>query len=131
MAVSAAGTDTATRRQSAMDLLQTLVSTGYEAEATQIIAGWISKGLTEYESNKEGNWRAKDTAIYLLTSVATRGGTTQVLPILITHLNSDNYVAYTYAAIAINRILFIRQNGQLLFAQADVREFASDLLGVL
>ncbi|KAJ3756512.1 CAS/CSE protein [Lentinula raphanica] len=188
MAVSAAGTDTATRRQSAMDVLQTLVSTGYEAEATQIVGGWISKGLTEYESNKEANWRAKDTAIYLLTAVATRGGSTQhgvtstnalidvvkffsenvfqdlqappgnvhpilqvdairflytfrnqltkpqllsVLPLLITHLNSDNYVAYTYAAIAIDRILFIRQNGQLLFAQADVREFASDLLGVL
>ncbi|KAJ4491703.1 CAS/CSE protein [Lentinula lateritia] len=188
LAVSAAGTDTATRRQSAMDVLQTLVSSGYEAEATEIVGGWINKGLTEYQSNKEVNWKAKDTAIYLLTAVATRGVTTQqgvtstnalvdvvkffsdhvfqdlqappgsvhpilqvdairflytfrnqltkpqllsVLPLLIKHLDSDNYVTYTYAAITIDRILFIRQNGQLLFAQADIRDFASELLGVL
>lgn len=37
-----------------------------------------------------------------------------VLPLLIKHLDSDNYVTYTYAAITIDRILFIRQNGQLL-----------------
>ncbi|KAJ4471965.1 CAS/CSE protein [Lentinula aciculospora] len=188
LAVSAAGTDTATRRQSAMDVLQTLVSTGYETEATEIVGGWINKGLTEYQSNKAANWKSKDTAIYLLTAVATRGVTTQqgvtstnalvdvvkffsdhvfqdlqaapgsvqpilqvdairflytfrnqltkpqllsVLPLLIKHLDSDNYVTYTYAAITIDRVLFIRQNGQLLFTQADIRDFASDLLGVL
>ncbi|KAF8650732.1 hypothetical protein AX16_005105 [Volvariella volvacea WC 439] len=54
-----------------------------------------------------------------------------VLPLLVRHLNSTNYVTYTYAAITIDRILMNKQNGQLLFNQADVRDFAADLLEVL
>lgn len=37
-----------------------------------------------------------------------------VLPLLIKHLTSENYVAYTYAAITIDRILFIKRGTQLL-----------------
>ena len=37
-----------------------------------------------------------------------------VLPLLVQHLDSDNYVCYTYAAISIERILCIKQGGQLL-----------------
>jgi exportin-2 (importin alpha re-exporter) len=37
-----------------------------------------------------------------------------VLPVLVAHLQSSNYVVYSYAAITIERILFIKQNGQLL-----------------
>lgn len=37
-----------------------------------------------------------------------------VLPHLVRHLGSNNYVCYTYAAISIERILFIRQGTQLL-----------------
>ncbi|KAF9074712.1 importin alpha re-exporter [Rhodocollybia butyracea] len=186
LAVSAAGTDTATRRQAAADVLQALVSSGFETEATGIVGEWIGKGLKEYGQDKERNWKAKDSAIYLLTAVAARGGTTQqgvtstnalvdvvrffsehvfqdlqasegavhpilqvdairflftfrnqltkpqllsVLPLLIKHLESDNYVTYTYAAITIDRVLSIRQSGQMLFAQADLRDFAPELVG--
>ena len=38
-----------------------------------------------------------------------------VLPSLVRHLSSDNYVTYTYAAISIERILFIRQGTQLMY----------------
>ena len=38
-----------------------------------------------------------------------------VLPSLVQHLTSDNYVCYTYAAISIERILFIRQGTQLMY----------------
>lgn len=78
LAVSATGTDLATRRQAAADVLQALVGSGYEAEATEIVNSWISTGLREYASDKENNWKAKDSAIYLLTAVATRGSTSQV-----------------------------------------------------
>lgn len=70
-----------------------------------------------------------------------------MLPLLIKHLTSDNYVAYTYAAITIDRILFIKKGTQLLcvvicrfariyscldrFTQADVHEFATDLLNAV
>ncbi|KAE9399137.1 Cse1-domain-containing protein [Gymnopus androsaceus JB14] len=186
--LASAVSDTATRRQAAADVLQALVSSGYEAETTQIVGEWISKGLAEYEANKETNWKSKDGAIYLLTAVAMRGVTTQqgvtstnalvdvvkffsdhvyqdlqagsgsvhpilqvdairflytfrmqltkaqllsVLPNLITHLDSANYVTYTYAAITIDRILFIKHNGKLLFSQADIREHAATIVNIL
>ena len=78
LSISASGTDLATRRQAAADVLQALVSSGYEAEATEIVGTWISSGLAEYGSNKKENWKAKDSAVYLLTAVATRGSTIQV-----------------------------------------------------
>lgn len=123
----------------------------------------------QYASNPAANWKYKDTAIYLLTSIASRGATMQhgvtstnvlvdvvdffsqnvfadlqgaegsvnpfllvdaikflhtfrnqltkeqllsVLPLLIQHLSSSNYVVYSYAATTIERILFIKVNGQ-------------------
>ncbi|KAK0485031.1 CAS/CSE protein [Armillaria novae-zelandiae] len=188
LSLSSAGTDLATRRHSAADVLQALVSSGYETATTEIVGKWIETGLKQYEANKTENWRAKDSAIYLLTAVATKGQTTQqgvtstntlvdvikffsehvfldleasagtvhpilqvdairflytfrnqltkpqllsVLPLLIRHLGSANYVCCTYAAITIDRILFIKQGGQLLFTQADVRNFAAELLNAL
>ncbi|PIL29858.1 hypothetical protein GSI_08065 [Ganoderma sinense ZZ0214-1] len=177
-----------TRRQAAADVLRALVGSGHEAEATEVTGAWIGQGLNEYNANKAQSWRAKDTAIYLLIAIATRGSTTQhgvtstnalidvvqffsdhvfqdlqaqegsihpilqvdairflhtfrnqlvkqqllsVLPELVRHLSSDNYVTYTYAAISIERILFIRQGTQLMFTEADVREVAPGLLNAL
>ncbi|KJA18706.1 hypothetical protein HYPSUDRAFT_45045 [Hypholoma sublateritium FD-334 SS-4] len=188
LAVSATGTDLATRRQAAADVLQALVGSGYDSEATEIVGSWINTGLEEYAANKEENWKAKDSAVYLLTAVATRGSTTQhgvtstnalvdvvkffsdhvfhdlqtasgtvhpilqvdairflytfrnqltkpqllsVLPLLSRHLNSENYVTYTYSAITIDRILSIKQNNQLLFAQADIHDSALELVDAL
>lgn len=79
MAVSAAGTEAATRRQSAADVLQALVSSGYETETTEIVGNWVTQGLQEYQADKVNNWKAKDSAVYLLIALATRGSTTQVL----------------------------------------------------
>ncbi len=77
LSLSSAGTDLATRRHSAADVLQALVSSGYETATTEIVGKWIETGLKQYEANKTENWRAKDSAIYLLTAVATKGQTTQ------------------------------------------------------
>ncbi|CAA7263712.1 unnamed protein product [Cyclocybe aegerita] len=182
------GADLATRSQAAADVLQALVQSGYEAETTEIVGVWVNTGLTEYAANKEENWKAKDSAVYLLKAIATRGSTTQhgvtstnalvdvvkffsdhvfedlqaasgtvhpilqvdairflltfrnqltkpqllsVLPLLARHLRSENYVTYTYAAITIDRILSIRQGNQILFAQVDIHDSASDLLDAL
>ncbi|OBZ72875.1 Importin-alpha re-exporter [Grifola frondosa] len=180
--------DAVTRRQAAADVVRALVASGLESEATEVAGAWIGEGLREYSANKVQNWRAKDTAIYLLTAVATRGSTTlhgvtstnalvdvvqffsdhvfqdlqadmssvhpilqvdairflytfrnqlvkpqllSVLPLLVRHLASDNYVCYTYAAISIERILFIKQGSQLLFSQADIQEIAPQMLDAL
>ncbi|TFK45700.1 importin alpha re-exporter [Heliocybe sulcata] len=182
--------DAPTRRQAAADIVRALVASGAEGETTEVVGGWIERGLAEYAKDPKGEsgWKAKDSALYLVGAVAARGVTTQhgvtstnalvnvveffsnnvlqdlqappssihpvlqvdaikflytfraqlskeqllaVLPLLQQHLSSDNPVCYTYAAVAIERILFVRKGTQLLFTQADVREFAPALLDIL
>ncbi|KAH7882920.1 CAS/CSE protein [Phlebopus sp. FC_14] len=184
----AGSAEASTRRQAAADVLQALVGSGYQTEATEIVGSWINTGLQEYNTNPAENWKAKDSAVYLLGAIATEASTTQhgvtsinaqvdvvkffsehvfqdlqaaqgsvhpilqvdairflltfrnqltkeqllsVLPLLIKHLSLDNYVAYTYAAITIDRILFIKKGTQLMFSQADVHDFAADLLSAV
>ncbi|KAI6026014.1 CAS/CSE protein [Pisolithus marmoratus] len=184
----AGSAEISTRRQAAADVLQALVGSGYQTEATEIVGLWISSGLQEYNTNPAQNWKSKDSAVYLLTAIATETSTAKlgvtsinaqvdvvkffsehvfqdlqavpgtvhpilqvdairflftfrnqltkeqllsVLPLLIKHLNSDNYVAYTYAAITIDRILSIKTGSQLMFSQTDVHDFAADLLGAI
>ncbi|KAF5006404.1 hypothetical protein FDECE_7220 [Fusarium decemcellulare] len=51
---------------------------------------------------------------------------------LIQNLNSDNYVVYSYAAIAVERVLFLADDaGNPMFPRADIEPFAKDLLGHL
>jgi exportin-2 (importin alpha re-exporter) len=48
---------------------------------------------------------------------------------LIQNLGSDNYVVYTYAAIAVERVLFLTDDtGNHVFSRADIEPFARDLL---
>lgn len=82
LAVSATGTDLATRRQAAADVLQSLVGSGCEADTTAIVGMLINTGLSEYTQNREKNWKSKDSAIYLLTALATKGSTLQVGSVL-------------------------------------------------
>lgn len=52
--------------------------------------------------------------LYTFRTQLTKPQLLSVLPLLVQHLASDNYVCYTYAAISIERILFIKQGNQLL-----------------
>jgi exportin-2 (importin alpha re-exporter) len=52
--------------------------------------------------------------LYTFRNQLTKPQLLSVLPLLSRHLASNNYVTYTYAAITIDRILFIKQNGNLL-----------------
>jgi exportin-2 (importin alpha re-exporter) len=103
LAVSATGTDLATRRQAAADVLQALVGSGYETEATEIVGSWITTGLTEYAANKENNWKSKDSAIYLLTALATRGSTLQVSPIVL--IINSHLTRLQHGVTAINALV--------------------------
>ncbi|KAJ9111753.1 hypothetical protein QFC22_006412 [Naganishia vaughanmartiniae] len=177
-------TENDTRRQAATDFTRALMQL-FESQITGIIGGHIGTFLQQYSANPAENWKSKDTAIYLLTGIASRGSTqhqgvtsvnalvnvveffsnnvfadlqadssavhpilqvdaikylftfrnqltkeqlVSVLPLLVKHLESSNYVVYSYAAITIERILFIKQNGMVLFTQADVRPFAESIL---
>ncbi|KAI1765599.1 putative mportin-alpha export receptor [Hypoxylon sp. FL1150] len=48
---------------------------------------------------------------------------------LIQNMGSDNYVVYTYAAICVERLLFLADDsGNRIFGRADIEPFAKDLL---
>ena len=66
-----------------------------------------------------------------MRSQLTKPQLLSVLPLLVQHLQSNNYVCYTYAAISIERILFIKQGSQLLFTQADIHEVSPALINAL
>jgi exportin-2 (importin alpha re-exporter) len=175
------GSDTDSRRRAATDFLRKLQEK-FEAPVT----GVVSKYINHYLGQGKGDWKAKDTAVYLFLSVAAKGAVTQaqgvktvnplvnvveffeqhiasdlvatdgVHPIsrvdaikflytfrsqlskeqwkqalgpLIQNLNSDNYVVYSYAAIAVERVLFLTDdNGNAIFPRADIEPFAKDLL---
>lgn len=51
---------------------------------------------------------------------------------LIQNMGSSNYVVYTYAAIAVERVLFLTDDaGRHVFTRADIDQFAKDLLAHL
>ncbi|PAV17971.1 importin alpha re-exporter [Pyrrhoderma noxium] len=66
--------------------------------------------------------------LYSFRNQLTKEQLISVLPFLLRHLSSANYVCYTYAAITIERILFIKRGTQLLFNQEDIRELAPQII---
>ena len=56
--------------------------------------------------------------LYTFRTQLTKQQLLSVFPLLIQHLQSTNYVCYTYAAISIERILFIKQGNQLQFVSS-------------
>ncbi|KAG8818027.1 importin-alpha export receptor [Serendipita sp. 399] len=187
---SSSGGDSSTRRQAAAEVIRSLVSNGYEAQATEIVSKWVNLGLQEYAKNPAENWKSKSSAIYLITAVAARSVTTQkgvtsvnplvnivqffsehiaqdlqtvgsaahsilevdairflytfrnqltkeqllsVLPVLVQHLASTSYVVYTYSAIAIERILFMKQPHTFrpLMEPSDVTSIAQPAIEML
>ncbi|GAA5958061.1 hypothetical protein JCM21900_003574 [Sporobolomyces salmonicolor] len=176
-----------TRRQAASDFTKALMEQ-FESQVTTIVTQYISAYLQQYAADPKTNWKSKDTAIFLLTSIASRGSTVtqgvtstnalvdvikffsdhiladlqapagsvhpiiqadaikflytfrnqltkeqllSVLPLLVPHLQNPGFVIHTYAAITIERILFIKQRGAFLFGQADIHDHAEGILNAL
>lgn len=68
------GSDVDTRRRSACDLVQAL-SKSFEGVVIQNFSQYIQALLTEYSKNPTGNWKSKDVALYLVTSLAAKAQT--------------------------------------------------------
>lgn len=68
------GSDIETRRRAACDLVKTL-SQNFEAKIFEIFGQYLQVLLSKYAENPDQNWRTKDTAIFLVTSLASRGST--------------------------------------------------------
>lgn len=182
------GSDSDTRRRAATDFLRQLMEQ-FEQLVTSVVSQYIDHYLSQYASNRSENWKAKDTAVYLFSSIAAKGAPTaargvqstnpnvdvldffqkniaedltgssthellkvdaikylylfrtqltqqqwqQAFPLLVQQLNSDNYVVHTYAAIAVERVLYLTDDKrQPIIARETVRgQLARDLLSHL
>lgn len=63
------GTESETRRKAATDLLRQLLQKFIE-RVTGVVQQYINHYLQEYASDQTRNWRSKDTAVYLFSSIA-------------------------------------------------------------
>lgn len=68
------GSDIDTRRRAVSDLLRTL-SQHFEAKIVELFSQYLNVLLQQYKANPGSNWRSKDTAIYLVTTLASKGAT--------------------------------------------------------
>uniref|UniRef100_A0AAQ6A9B2 Exportin-2 n=1 Tax=Amphiprion ocellaris TaxID=80972 RepID=A0AAQ6A9B2_AMPOC len=68
------GSDIDTRRRAACDLVRGLCKF-FEGPVTAIFSGYVNSMLAEYAKNPGENWKHKDAAIYLVTSLASKAQT--------------------------------------------------------
>ena len=66
------GSDNDTRRRAATDYLRALMH-HFERLVTDVVFKYINHYLAEYTSKPLQNWKAKDTAVYLYSSIAAKG----------------------------------------------------------
>lgn len=179
------GSDADTRRRAATDFLRQLLEK-FEPLVTGVVGRYITHYLSAFSKDPSGNWKSKDTAVYLFSAIAAKGvittthgvkttnslvdivdffqnniandliadtGVEPILkvdaikflytfrsqltkaqwsaafPPLVKNLASSNYVVYTYASIATERVLFLTDDaGQHIFGKEDVTPFSKDLL---
>ena len=68
------GSDADTRRRSACDFVRSLM-VWFEGPVSQIFSSYVGAMLQQYSANPAANWKAKDSAIFLVTSLAVKSKT--------------------------------------------------------
>ena len=179
------GSDNDTRRRAATDFLRQLMAK-FESLVSTVVLRYVEHYLSEYAKNPSKNWKSKDTAVYLYSSISAKGtittshgvtstnefanvidffqryiasdlvaesGVEPVLqvdaikymyifrsqitasqwqvafPLLVKRLGSSNYVVYTYAAIALERIMAISTSTkQPVVSRTSVEGLSAQLL---
>ncbi|TIA48524.1 Cse1-domain-containing protein [Aureobasidium pullulans] len=178
------GSDSDTRRRAATDFLRQLVEQ-FEKLVTDVVSQYISHYLADYEKDKSANWKSKDTAVYLFTSIAAKGVPTAArgvqttntnvdvidffqkniavdltsaetesilkvdaikylylfrsqltqdqwqaaFPLLVQCLGDQNYVVHSYAAIAVERVLYMTDDKrQPIIPRDTLQSLSKDLL---
>ena len=178
------GADDSSRRRAATSFLKQLMEQ-FEKPVTDVVMRYVEHFLAEYAKDRAKNWKAKDTAVHLFSSIAAKGAATAAkgvltvnqhvdvleffqknvaedltnssaepllkvdaikylyifrsiltadqwlgaFPLLVQHLNSSNYVVYTYAAIAVDRALYLTSEQRLpIIPRASIEPLSKDLL---
>jgi len=65
------GSDIGTRRHSACNLVRALCRF-YEGPVTTLFSSYITAMLAKYTENPKDNWKEKDSALYLITAIASK-----------------------------------------------------------
>ena len=71
------GSDSDTRRRASADLVRGLLE-HFAKEVTEIFSQYVTQYLASYEADRVKNWKAKDTALFLITSLSAKTLTAQV-----------------------------------------------------
>ena len=79
--------DADTRRRAASDLVQAL-SAQFEPQVVAIFSAYVSALLQEAATEPRKNWRQKDVALFLVTTLASKGNL-QFSPAQITHKRAN------------------------------------------
>ncbi|RDL35142.1 putative importin-alpha export receptor [Venustampulla echinocandica] len=66
------GSDADTRRRAATDFLRKLLEK-FEGLVTEVVGRYTKHYLELFKNNPSGEWKAKDTAIYLFSAIAAKG----------------------------------------------------------
>lgn len=66
------GSDSDTRRKAATDFLRQLMSK-FESMVSTVVFRYIDYYMADYARNPSANWKSKDTAVYLYSSIAAKG----------------------------------------------------------
>ena len=179
------GSDSDTRRRAATDFLRQLLSQ-FEKIVAKTVFRYIDHYLSEYSQTPKANWKSKDTAVYLYSSIAAKGAVTtshgvknthdfvnvidffqkniakdllsdtgiepilkvdeikylytfrsqiskeqwhDAFPLLVKHLDSWDYIVYSYSAVALERVMALSNDlGQPIISQVDVKSVSARLL---
>jgi exportin-2 (importin alpha re-exporter) len=93
------GSDSETRRRASADLVRGLL-TLFEKTVTELFSAHIGAYLEKYRQDPNANWKSKDTALFLITSLSAKtvtnklGATStneyiQILPVFAQHVIPD------------------------------------------
>ena len=66
------GSDSDTRRRAATDFLRQLMAK-FESLVSTVVLRYVEHYMTDYSKDPSANWKSKDTAIYLYSSIAAKG----------------------------------------------------------
>ncbi|KAF1990883.1 Cse1-domain-containing protein [Aulographum hederae CBS 113979] len=110
------GSDSDTRRRAATDFLRQLM-VQFEGRVTQVVTRYSEHYFQDYAKDKSNNWKSKDTAIYLFSSIAAKGvTTTQGVKTVNSHVNivdffqkhiTDDLASESHPILTVDAIKFV------------------------
>lgn len=119
-AIAAKGTATASHGVTVTNSLVSITDFFQKHLAADLVAGDGIHPILKVDAIKY---------LYTFRSIITKEQWQEVLPLLVNHLASANYVVYTYAAIAVERVLFMTDaQHQPIIAPDSITPLAKDLL---